>query len=649
MYLLAGFFPYNNMRHRLLIGFLLVLFSPWRATAQEWIGVHHHTMAHDWTVPLHVDSLEEIDIVNGFTTLRVQLNDGFVIPFTVATTDSLDFAVALDEELERKNRYEVFQMYVFTRDAQAIKSRENYVPCYVAVNGGDSYAHRLLPASIRGRGNSTWAWYEKKPYRLKLDKKHKMLGVAKAKSWVLLANYRDVTDLMNTFVFELGHWMGLPFTNHTRYVELFVNGDYTGVYQMTEQVQQGENRVEVSDEHGILLTLDVDDGPTNNPTAQDNFWSKVFSMPTTVKYPSDELLTPERRDSIREVFGELEDAINRLDYSAAESLMDMESFVRYLIIQQLVYNVELSAPRSIFLYKDGDSKWAMGPLWDFDAGFDFDWGEMYTGHTFFTDYRETLLGSDPFKRNGSYKCPKFFTNLFGCKDFVKLYKDTWNHYADSLMEHTWGEMERYLGHLRQGPMKRDAQRWPIAGKTFDNEVTKMKTWLEKRVAYTGQLINGIPDPDDVQPDPQVESEKLCGTIDVSVTVDWNAGYSQNTTIAVDRDQVLSLLGIDESQFKPAKVTIVPLNTDGTPGPNNTNGTFGGWFNGDGNPRVWDGGHVYIEVFGDLFNWNCGVRKDTCYDNAHTVTMQYRYQIGTVLCKVNVRVHFTINNVGGWWW
>ena len=617
-------------------------------SAQEWLRVHHRAMSHEWVVPLHIDSLEEITVGDG-ATLQGFLRDGFVIPFATTALDSIDFAEALDEELERKDRYEIFELYIYTEGKQAITSKDYYVNCYVAVNGGDSYAHRLLPAGIRGRGNSTWEWYDKKPYRLKLDKKHKVLGLDKAKSWVLLANYRDVTDLMNTFVFELGRWMGLPYTNHTRYVELFVNGDYMGVYQLTEQVQQGENRVEVSDERGILLSLDVDDGPNNSPDAQDNFWSKVFSMPTIVKYPNDEMLTAARRDSIREVFGVLEDAINRLDYPAAEALMDMESFVRYLIIQQLTYNVELSAPRSIFLYKDGDGKWAMGPLWDFDAGFDFDWGNMYTGHTFFADYKETLLGSDPFNRNGSYKCPKFFTNLFGCKEFVKLYKETWNHYADSLMEHTWGEMERHLDHLRQGAMAREAQRWPVAGKNFETEVAKMKTWLEKRVAYTGQLINGIPDPDDIDPDLPVESEKLCGTIDVSVTVNWNAGYTQSNSIVVDRVEVLNLLGVEEAKFKPAKMTIVPLNTDGTVGPNNTNGTFGGWFNGDGNPRVWDGGHVYIEVFGDLFNWSCGVRKDTCYDTEHTVTMQYQYQVGTVLCKVNVRVHFTITNVGGGWW
>ena len=594
-------------------------------------------MAHEWVMPIHVDSLDEMTVEEG-TSLQARLTDGFVIPFATTSLDSIDFAAALEEELETKDHYQVFQLYVFTEGSAPIASKEEYIPCYVALNGGNSYAHRFLPAKIRGRGNSTWAWYDKKPYRIKLDNKHKILGLAKSKTWVLLANYRDITDLMNTFVFELGRWMRLPYTNHTRYVELFVNNEYNGLYQLTEQVQQGENRVAVSDERGILLTLDVDDGPELSPEDTNNFFTKVFAMPAAVKYPDDELLTAARRDSIRDVFGILEDAINRKDYAAASALMDMESFVRYVMIQQLVYNVELSAPRSVFLHKDGDGPWVMGPLWDFDAGFDFDWGNMYTGHTFFADYRETILGSNPVKRNGTYKCPLFFTQLFGCKDFVKLYKDTWNHYADSLMDHTWGEMEKYLTQLRAGAMRRDGQQWPISGKNFETEVAKMKQWLEQRVTYVGQLINGIPDPDDDTP---VTSEELCGTIDVNTTMSWRLGYHQTNTVNIDRAKVLALMGVDEASFSQAKVTIVPLNTDGTPGPNNTNGVFGGWFNGDGNPRVWDGGHVYIEVFSDLFSWSCGVRNDTCYDSEHTVTMQYQYPVGSVLKKVNIRVHFTI--------
>ena len=610
------------------------------------MNVHRTHLWNQWTMPLRIDSIERTRLADDNTTLQVATRNGQLLPLAIADVDSLTFTTP--NVAETKDPYQVFHMYIYTSEGEGVNSREEYTPCYVALNACGSYSDQFLSASIRGRGNSTWLWYDKKPFRLKLDKKHKLLGLDKAKSWVLLANYRDVTDVMNTFVFELGRMMGLPYTNHSRYVELFLDGNYHGLYQLTEQVQQGSSRVDVSDERGILLSLDVDDGPSEDPEASNNFWTAGFSMPAAVKYPDEELLTPERRDSIRDVFAQLEDAIKRQDYAAASAQMDMASFARYLIIQELVYNVELSAPRSIFLHKDGDQPWVMGPLWDFDAGYDFDWSNMYSGHTFFTDYRETVMGSNPVKRNGNYpSTPRFFTNLFGCQEFVQLYKDTWRQYADSIVSRPWAEVDHYLAHLRQdGAAARDLGQWPVRGKSFDTEVRKLHEWLLNRAEFLGQLIEAIPEPGNVQP---IVDEQVVGTLSVDVTLQYYQGYNQDSKVVIDRDEVLSLLGIGATDFDATLVDIIPLNTDGTPGENHTNGVFGGWFDADGNPRLWASGHVYIEVYKDLFQWTCGLHQDNCFDDEHTVTMQFQYPVGTEMRKINIRVHFTIEDDGGWWW
>lgn len=631
------------MNRRLATGLLLALLTFATAAAQEWMQVHERVFDAPWTLPVRVDSIDSIHVADEQLLLRVDQWDGFSVPLTIASLDSITFGTS--PEVEEKDKYQVFQLFVFTEDGRSISSKDTYIPCYIALNGNDSYGSRWVRGGIRGRGNSTWLWYDKKPYRIKLDKKQKMLGMDRAKSWVLMANYRDVTDMMNTYVFELGRMMGLPFTNHSRYVEVILNGEYVGVYQLTEQVQQGSNRVEVSDERGILLSLDVDDGPNLDPTSTRNFWTKGYGMPAAVKYPDEDQLTPARLDSIKQVFGLLETAIQSKNFAAASELLDLESFARYLMIQELVYNVELSAPRSIFLHKDGDGKWVMGPLWDFDAGYDFDWADMYNGHDYFASYRETVMGSNPVKRNGNYHdTPAFFTDLFGTKEFVELYKQTWRQYADSIVSGPWAEVERYVNGLRQGAIQREATQWPIRRKSFETELEKLHTWLTNRAAFIGNLIENIPEPEDVVP---IDDETLRGTIDVYTTMQWSDGYHQDVKVEVDRAKVLQLLGVTTSDFKESGVTIVPLNNDGTVGSNNTNGVFGGWFNADGEPRVWDGGHVYIEVYSDLFNWTCGVRNDTCYDDEHLVTMQYQYQVGSELRKVNVRVHFTIEQ--GWWW
>ena len=623
---------------------LLLVLAVLPVAAQQRAHIYMSQLGGQWNFPVAADSIVDITVDDDLRTLQFNVTGDMTVPFAIGQIDSLKIE---DEPLtETKDPYQVFQLFVTTADGRDITSRDYYTDCHVSLNGQGSFSNLSLNGQIRGRGNSSFLWYDKKPYRLKINEKHKMLGLDKAKSWVLLANYRDVTDLMNTFVFEMGHYVGLPYTNHTRYVELFVNGDYRGLYQLTEQVQQNSNRVAVSKDRGILISLDVDDGPAESPYAQDNFWSEVYRMPVCVKYPDDERFTPNTVDSVRAVLAELEQAIKAKDYQQVEQLLDIPSFIKYLQIQEFIYNVELSAPRSIFMHKDGDGPWVMGPLWDFDAGYDFDWGDMYTGHNFFANATETVMGTNPLKRNGNYNyVPQFFTDLFGCKEFVEAYKAQWKAVKDDILTHCWAECMKYVEQMRQsGAVDREFSRWPLRGKTFDGELEKMHTWLKNRLTHISYLIAAIPEPDDTP----VTEGKLCGTVNTSVTMDWNRGYDQDSKVRVSRQRVCSLMGLSESELQEANLSIVPLNTDGSEGENHTNGVFGGWFDEDGNPGYFNDGHVYIEVFQDLWNWNCGLYQWNCWDDAHTVTMQYQYPHDGTLLKVNVKVSFTITgNDWGW--
>ena len=184
------------------------------------------------------------------------------------------------------------------------KEKEDYVNCTISIDHPDDKWDYEGTGRIRGRGNSTWLWYDKKPYRIKLDEKASIVGLAAEKDWVLLANFRDPTHMMNTFVFELGHVMGLPYTNHSRYMEVNLNGEYIGLYQLTEQIEQGKNRVAVDDVEGVLIALDVDDGPEESRNSKDNFWSEVYQMPVCVKFPEDIDVTGIKKD-----FAQLESAI----------------------------------------------------------------------------------------------------------------------------------------------------------------------------------------------------------------------------------------------------------------------------------------------------------------------------------------------------
>lgn len=383
------------------------------------------------------------------------------------------------------------------------KDKEHYVNCTITVDHPDDQWDYTGTGRIRGRGNSTWEWYDKKPYRIKLDEKASIVGLAAEKDWVLLANYRDPSNIMNTFVFELGHVMGMPYTNHSRYMEVTLNGEYIGLYQLTEQIEQGKNRVAVDDVEGVLIALDVDDGPEHS-SSKDNFWSEIYQMPVCVKFPEDIDVTGIKKD-----FAQLESAILSIRKSKGNAaaikagmdkvreLLDVQSFIDFLIIQELVYNVELAAPRSMYMHKDKGGKWVMGPLWDFDAGFDFDWGTMTDGHHFFEDYREYVLGPDPIHHAGSYWVPEFFTDMFRSDEFCEEFIARWEEISPLIMTEVWANTEKYIN-AAENAMVRNSQRWPIYFPSdnwpqeeinFATEIANMYSWLSYRVSHLTTIFN----------------------------------------------------------------------------------------------------------------------------------------------------------------
>lgn len=656
-----------NMRLLKLLTLFLTFLVCSTLCAQDWYRVHRHynDYGFEWQFPYSSKTLSYFDFSrDGKTMVGHQPDDEeslieLAVPFSVSYLDSITFGAETPEELQTHDKYKVFAINITTENSAGVTSKEDYVPCIISVDGKGEYDDFSATAQIRGRGNSTWKWYDKKPYRIKLDEKHKILGLDKEKDWVLLANFRDPTDLMNAFVFEVVDWMGMKHVNHTRFVELFIDGDYRGIYQLTEQIEQGKNRVDVADEGGILLGMDADDGPELSPTATNNFWSKVYNMPMCIKYPKEP--TQLQIDSIKTLLATLETAISNADYAAVDSLIDMKSFMVMAMIQEYVENVEICAPRSIYMYKDVDGKWFMGPFWDWDAGYDFDWGYMYAGHKFFGNYKELVLGTDPGKRKGMYGgTPRFFTDMFKDDGYTKEYKALWNSVSDSILTRNWSVMEKYIANLEAGPYERDFKRWPITdtgestGKTVNvkEQITKMHTWLENRTTYLNKIINAYPETGGgggggTTTDPGVKNVVYDGAaITVNAIIDQAGGYSQSFTIDLDASKIAEQLGCDTSDLESSggdwwwgggsssSVSLKPLNADGTEGNNTAAKTYGAWFDKNGNTNSWGSGHVYIES-DSMCSWACGCHPDNSESGEkNTVRMQYKYNKKTVTVTVN---------------
>lgn len=630
--------------------------------AQNWYQMHIDYDEHEWLFPVNFQHVSFFDFNEDNTILNAHLidADSIVVPFFLekqSNWNAVSNGITLSDELQEwgKNKYKVFAIYITTDDGEDIQSKEDYKHCYISVDAMGEYPDNSLPGQIRGRGNSTWEWYDKKPYRIKFDVSSKMFGIKKNKDWVLLANYRDVTKMMNVYTNITAQWMGIPFTTPVRFAELFINGEYRGVYQVAEQIEVGGNRVAINEDEGLLLTLDVDDGPYYSPN-DNNFYTKVYNMPMQVKNP--ENLSGDELDEVRDEFAVLENAIKAHNYTLVDSLMDIDSYIRMLQLQEFVYNVELSAPRSVFLFRDKDGKFTFGPAWDWDAGFDFNWSDMYTGHTFFTDYRETLFGTRPYDRNGNYQCPKFFTDMFGSGKFVKRYKELWNQVSDSIYIRNWNETQPYIDALHElqtkqtngytTPITREAERWPLKGFDFDTEIKKMMRWLRNRLNYLNPIIEAYPEPDDDDDIIIIPDEyTVAGTIEKAYTLQFSRGYSQYVSVEVDPEEIAELIGDDAENLSKKTLELLPLNSDGTVGNNTAAKEYGAWFDQNGDTNQWSNGHVYIES-DELFNMACGCHPNNCRGgDVHTVTMQYRHLPSAK--AVNLKVTFTIQGGGGWPW
>ena len=390
---------------------------------------------------------------------------------------------------------------ITTDGGVAVNSKDpaQYRPCTVKVSGEEKDYAMEARGKIRGRGNSTWNWYPKKPYRIKLDVSSPFLGMAPNKDWVLLADYRDVTHMMNLVGFYLAQELGLPFANHVRYATVTLNGEDLGLYMVTEQVEEGGHRVQLDPEEGILLALDINDGPDDRPRATDNFFSNVFWMAAAVKYPED--ATKADRDRVREEFAFLERAIESEDWAAVKQELDVESMAKYILIQEIISNVEMDnypSMRSGFIHRhDDSSRWVMGPLWDCDGGFNYNWSDMYDsrgrGHTYFESYRTLIFGSDPYYRTGAYgSTPSdFFCCLFGMPEFVRLIRQLWIDNQASLLSgllDCLAETETLIGTAAQA----DMDRWGIDRYVHAEEYRKLRAWLTNRFRYLDGVIRNYP-------------------------------------------------------------------------------------------------------------------------------------------------------------
>lgn len=323
---------------------------------------------------------------------------------------------------------------------------------------------------------------EKKPYRFKLDKSHALLGGKKGKAWVLLSQPMYGSLLTNPIGFRAAQLVGTVAANHVLPVELTINGEYRGLYLLTEQVDIAGNSVKVKDESkAALLELDTYDG---------EFKDATFGLPVSVKAPEAKDYEKDYGKAEEKKFSaQLRSEIDRFTAAVkagkAEEVVDVDDFARYFFVNALCDNRELRHPKSTFVHRqdifDEKSLWTFGPVWDVDWAFGYEGKYYYLGTPPDSSF---LLGKGP---EGAGK--KLFRDMFLSQKVRDAYQRVCHEFVDK------GGLEQLKLYLQDfekvvaKAAKRDWERWilPSTGIQYSDfyahDTPRWIWWLRKRAEF----------------------------------------------------------------------------------------------------------------------------------------------------------------------
>ncbi len=352
-----------------------------------------------------------------------------------------------------------------TANNAPINSKEEYVDCLVTVNNAGEYNFENKEAQIRGRGNSTWG-YPKKPYKLKFSSKTKLFGNAKAKTWTLIANYIDDSMMRNYLAYNVAQeFDDLNYTTSTKYVDVYINGEYNGVYLVCEQVEVNDNRVAISEDYtdvntGYLIEMDAW-ASSEGVEGIDYFVCEGKNF--TIKSPEVE---PDKMGEyiayIKEYLTQCFQALDSNDYDLVTQYIDVNSFADSYLLNELFKNRDVDYS-SFYMYKDKDAKLCSGPVWDYDQS---------AGNS-----SNVAIANDS---NSLYvKDGIFYSKLLKYTEFKQIVSTKLAKYHDEIVETIISEIDYVLTHYKNS-FERNFLTWDTLGHWVplkSPELTQIDTWV----------------------------------------------------------------------------------------------------------------------------------------------------------------------------
>jgi len=385
------------------------------------------------------------------------------------------------------------KIYINTENGLDPDSRENYLQATFSMTDAENFDMEETSMRIRGRGNTTWM-APKKPWRLNFPTPTSLFGLKPARNWLMLALHFDETYLGNAVAFELGRRLEMPFTNNSFFVELYLNGDFRGVYQVTEHLKS--NVGDALSSGDILMELD------DHLDEVYQFESNVIQLPVMVQ-------RPESQDALDRA-KILWDSVEKLLYAPVyantpvvldsdwRKLLDVKSLMQLLLVKEFLDVWTLFVPNSFWVrYVAADGKIHFGPGWDFDQGGFNAEGISGKKEFAYSETRYSLLDRDglyfwyyapgePWIIHGA----KFILRFFDDPTFVAEYKQ----FCDSIIGTGKLNMDRFvdsLGTVLRPSVEKDRQRWGLIGQGDygTNVIPSLKQYFRDRITVIKNYAN----------------------------------------------------------------------------------------------------------------------------------------------------------------
>ena len=331
-------------------------------------------------------------------------------------------------------------------------------------------------AEVKGRGNTTWGQV-KKPYQIKFSKKVDLLGMGEAKKWVLLANYFDTSYIRNDVALLLAEMVGIEYNHRGEFVELYVDGDYRGLYYVVQKIEIAKGSVDLRNEGSALFEIDT------LHKAEEECYTTYLGECLVLK---DANFGEDTEDELIKKFvadlNEAEKAAENGDFEIVARILDVDSFVKYFLVNEFTVNPD-AYTSSFYLYRNDAGKVAAGPVWDFDFALANRAWSWWTEETFFSPDESMIRKRNAFGHEGfeeDKNTSKMFYYLMDMPEFRNEVKRIFTENMSGRSREVAAAIDNRVERIYYAAIN-DGLKWDRD--EFQTELKELKQWIMQRYKH----------------------------------------------------------------------------------------------------------------------------------------------------------------------